>query len=80
MPCSCLVVQQPASCVPLLLSGMLLQHTRLTVALLQSGYSPAYSTCEHATSYWKALTAPSNTTSNATRANGNVPCSGCPSS
>jgi hypothetical protein len=47
---------------------------------LQSGYSPAYTTCEHATSYWKALTNAANTTSNATRANGNVPCSGCPSS
>ncbi|CAK0785588.1 hypothetical protein CVIRNUC_008798 [Coccomyxa viridis] len=45
-----------------------------------AGYGPSYVSCEHATSSWKSLTATANTTSNAARANANVPCTACPSS
>ncbi len=45
----------------------------------QTGYSSAYSGCEHATSYWKALTAPANATSTAGYVSANVTCTACPS-
>ena len=60
--------------------GRLSPCTRLQCcSVVQTGYSSAYTTCEHATSYWKALTATANTTSTAARANANVPCTACPS-
>lgn len=46
---------------------------------MQAGYGTDYSTCEHATAYWKALTNPANTTSNSARANANKACTACPS-
>ena len=56
-----------------------LRNRILSDVTVQAGYGTTYSTCEHATNDWKALTAPANTTSNAARANANKPCTACPS-